>query len=274
MNDQNKISLQSPFLKTFADLKDIYAEITWTWHNWLPNGFVTMLASDAGVGKSMLALTVAHIVLHGKAWFDGMPYIPDVDSTVLWVECESGEPFHVHRAQSMRTDLTRIAIPYSLDEPNVVPSLSNTNDRERIGVAFADESHRLLVIDSLSGATNSDENSTDAGKVVQWLAELAKHCNKPVLLIHHMNKHKIHDVNQPPSISAIRGSSAIAQHPRVIWTLDNPDPTRPEIVRLAQAKNNLAMRPKYLTLQIEHGRIAPAPTANIVRDIWWQDDVF
>ena len=45
-----------------------------------------------------------------------------------------------------------------------------------------------LVVDSLSGGHNTNENETSAGKVVQAIAKIAGAVNKPILLAHHVNK--------------------------------------------------------------------------------------
>jgi hypothetical protein len=79
---------------------------------------------------------------------------------------------------------------------------------------------KLIVIDSLSGGNGSnDENSTgQMSDTMKFLAVLAQRSQKPVLLIHHLNKNKdLKDEN----ISRIRGSSAIIQYCRIIWSISS-----------------------------------------------------
>lgn len=242
-------------LRTWSDLSALYGDIRWLWPSWLPHGFVTMLAADPGTGKSLLALHTAHMVMHGNTWPDNEPNEPDPYALVLWIECESGEPFHIHRAQLIGMDIERIVEPFMSHEDSHTPRLTNAEDKQRIAATLALPEIALCVIDSFSGSMEGDENSAEAGKVTQWLAEQAKATNKPVLLIHHLRK-RIGKSEDPPTQADIRGSSAITQHCRVIWTLDTPDAMSPDKLRLAQAKNNLAPRPKPLMLFIgENARI-------------------
>ncbi|MBK7578526.1 MAG: AAA family ATPase, partial [Ignavibacteria bacterium] len=138
-------------------------------------------------------------------------------------------------------------------------TLTDRNDRERIETVAGLPSIALVVVDSLSGGHTLDENSSQTGSVMQWLSSLAKKTGKPFLIVHHMNKSGMGHMNksgmgksnEPPTLSAIRGSTALLQHARVIWTLDCPDATRSSELRLACAKSNLAQKPKPIRIDID-----------------------
>jgi RecA-family ATPase len=240
-------------LMTWAELEEEYASFTWQWHGWLPNGVVTMLAADPGIGKSMFALSVADKMLRGGAWFDGVrEHEAKGDTMTLWVECESGEPFHLIRAGKLGADTSRFVTMRALDESARTPALTNVTDRERFRSIMQNPDVCLAVIDSLSGAiTGIDENSAEVGKVVQWVSEVARDTGKPVLLIHHMNKStmRTRNADTPPSMADLRGSTSIAQHCRVIWAMDTPYGDDAKL-RLSCIKNNLAPKPHPVTLLI------------------------
>ena len=43
-------------------------EISWTWEDWIPDGYVAMIAAEAGVGKSLVALRLgASALMQGLA---------------------------------------------------------------------------------------------------------------------------------------------------------------------------------------------------------------
>lgn len=238
-------------LQTWDALKDVYASIEWIWPNWLPRGYVTLLASVPGVGKSMLALTAAKLVTHGGQWPDGYETINKY-SKVLWIETENGEPFHIGRARSIGMPLSHVLTPLTRADDDVQISLTNETHRKRIAYAAALESVDVIVVDSLSGGNTLDENSTQVGAIVQWLASVAKKVQKPIILIHHMNKSG-YEINssRPPSAGKIRGSGSILQYARVIWTLDTPDVERKDQLRLACVKNNLGPFAKPLQIEFD-----------------------
>lgn len=260
--------------RTWAELKKLYHEVQWIVPGWLPQGYVTMLAADPGVGKSFLALSVCKSILSGGRFYDGQTLKQTTRfPRVLWVEAEAGEPFHMQRAANMGINPLQMIEPRRCNEDSLTPSLSNARDRETIAAIMAHEDIAIVVVDSLSAATSGvDENSAAAGQAVQWLAEQARNTNKPVLLIHHMNKSTMRiRGTTAPTLADIRGSTAITQHARVVWTLDNPDESQPQLIRLACAKSNIGVKPDPILLQIHNGQIvnrihAVEPHENA----WWK----
>ena len=55
---------------------------------------------------------------------------------------------------------------------------------------------KLIVVDSLRGSHELDENSSNTMSIVKWLAELARNNGKPVLLSHHLRKQTLLDSNE------------------------------------------------------------------------------
>lgn len=249
-------------LRSWAQLKRFYSDISWLIPHWLPNGYVTMLAADPGVGKSLLALTIVKVVLEGGKTILGhdIPAPPRIPmKRVLWVEAEAGEPFHMKRAADLGINPLQIIEPRMEGDEHVTPSLTNAADRELISAILMHPDVTMCVVDSLSAATSgTDENSSQAGVHIKWLSELARNSNKPILVIHHMNKSGLRTRGSaPPTLADIRGTSAILQHARMIWTLDNPQPEDPTMLRIACAKSNLGQRPESIMLQNRTGRIEP-----------------
>lgn len=267
--------------RTWNDLQNVYANVKWLWPEWLPVGYVTMLAADPGVGKSMLALTVCHIVTNGGEWLDRVHrYDHNPNDLIAWVECEAGEPFHIIRSKSIGMDMTKVLTMRTHEEDVSTPSLTNATDKARLRAMMELPNVRLVVIDSLSGASQGvDENSAESGRVVQWVADQARDCGKAVLLIHHMNKGAMRvRGTEPPTMADIRGSTAIQQYCRAIWTLDVPNASDPESLRLAMLKSNLGKRPHPIRLLIDPTQrivsmgAMPAPSTQLrsgqYRDDW------
>src|SRR5262249_50223296 len=51
---------------TLADVCRLEPDRSWPWPGWLPRGALTALASDPGVGKTLLAMSIARALWHGR----------------------------------------------------------------------------------------------------------------------------------------------------------------------------------------------------------------
>lgn len=103
-----------------------------------------------------------------------------------------------------------------------------------------------------------------------WLASLARDSGKPILLTHHLRKRSS---RQDPQVTLerLRGSSAIPQACRLVWSIDAPDPWCPELRRLAVIKSNLGPFAPPLGFQIEDNGVRfcsppETPTQESVED--------
>ena len=258
-------------LVTWDDLRGEYADVEWAWRYWLPIGFVTMLAAAPGIGKSLFALTVARIVAQGGVWPNGDAYHAAKGSKVLWVETESGEPFHIKRAEAIGLNRRNIVSTRVRGESEHTPVLTQQATRDRVEGILEHPHVSMAIVDSFSGSHSLDENSTQAGMVMKWLAECAKRTQKPILVVHHMNKTGMRQGEVAPTMADIRGSSSIIQFARVVWTLDTPDTSRPHILRLSCLKSNLDAKQPAIGIEIQdQGRLhwtnAPLSQADYLRN--------
>jgi putative DNA primase/helicase len=74
---------------TWAALEDGTEAVQWAWPGWLPSGFLTVLASEPGAGKSSLCLRLVACYTAGLPWPDGSPFTAQ-PGRVLWCEGEAG----------------------------------------------------------------------------------------------------------------------------------------------------------------------------------------
>jgi putative DNA primase/helicase len=238
---------------TWGDIAKTLGPITWVWPDWLPAGMLTIVAAEPGVGKSALCLRIAATMIGDmELWPDGAAYAGE-RGRVVWAEAESGQAINLERARGWGLSLDRLIQPglpledFRLDDQTKLDAL--------IDLAFEPDVN-AIIIDSLRGANSRNENDSDVIALVMRLAELARDANKPVILTHHLRKRNILDGPEGPSLDRLRGSSAIVQPARVVWTLDTPDPYDKETRRLAQAKNNLARNPEPIGFTIGAGGVA------------------
>jgi putative DNA primase/helicase len=262
----DRLRLAAPALTcaTWADLEGLIGPIAWDWPGWLPRGFLTMLAGEAGLGKSILALRLCACYLRGDDWPDGTPRDKAAtghNGAVVWCEAEAAQVLNWERARAWGLPLERILAPLgaledvSIDVPAHREAISRLAHRPEVG---------LVVVDSFSGASRRDENSSESLAAVRWLAALARDTGKPVLLLHHLRKRGLLDGDHKVSLERLRGHSSIVQPARTVLALDAPDPKRAERRRLSVIKSNLAPFPEPLGFWVtERGevRFGEAPEA-------------
>ena len=246
---------------TWADLDAVIGPIEWAWQGWLPKGFLTILVGEPGVGKSILALRLCAAFLGtSELWPDSSRYAAEAGS-VLWCEAEAAQPLNLERAKSWGLPLDRLVFPF--DDPMRDVQLDNPEHRRAIAALIRREDVRFCVIDSLSGASGGDENSSEALATVHWIAEQARDSGRPILVNHHLRKRGLFDGDDKVTLARVRGYSGIVQPARIVLALDTPDPMDEDTKRLSVIKSNLGRFPEPLGLQItEQGVIfcdAPQP---------------
>jgi putative DNA primase/helicase len=254
------ISSPTRRVATWADLDGVIGPVAWDWHGWIPRGFLTILAGETGVGKSILALRLCACYLRGDDWPDGRKYSGE-PGQILWCEAEAAQVLNWERALSWALPREKILVPLGvledvqIDDPEHRRAMAYIADRPEV---------RFVVVDSFSGASRRDENSSESMAAVKWLAALARDTGKPILLLHHLRKRGILDSDQKVSLERLRGHSSIVQPARLVLALDTPNPNREDTKRLSVIKSNLAPFPAPLGLRVtERGQVmfcqAPKP---------------
>lgn len=244
---------------TWKDIDDIVSPAEWDWPKWLVKGFLTILASESGMGKSHLMLWIASRYLVGGNWPDGAPFTGE-KGAVLWAETEAAQGLNTLRAKRWRLPIDQIYTPHQNPLDSVF--IDKPSDRKAIQTIAERSEVKLIVLDSLSGSHSGKENSSEMLHTVGWLAELARDTGKPVLVSHHLRKKGLVDGSEI-SIDRIRGSSAIVQTPRTIWGLDQMDSHSRETKRLSVIKSSFGMKPDPIGFKIQESGLtfvdAPQP---------------
>jgi len=211
--------------------------IHWDWPGWLPHAFLTILASEPGVGKSFTALRIAASYLDGRPWPDGARFTGRNDK-VLWCEGESGHKMHRQRLRTMRFDPDEMTFLFDGTWGNF--ELANPEHREALHTGLASANVGLLVLDSLTGLRGHGRQARATFEFVPELVDLAGEFGVPVLVTHHLHRRPNLDRNAQPDLERLLGSPILARAARVVWLLDAPDPADPDNRRLSMVKNNLA----------------------------------
>jgi hypothetical protein len=232
---------------TWSDLDGILGPLEWDWENWLAKGFLHILVGQTGEGKSRLALRVAATYLTDLDWPDGASY-EGARGSIGWAEAEAGQAMNRDRARAMGLPTDNILSP--LSNPLDDFRLSVPEHQAKLAALAMRPDVKIIVVDSLSGADPTAEKSTEDAKSINWLAALARDCQKPILLTHHLRKRGMLDTEGEVDLDRVRGISTILQYARVIWAIDTPDLTNKETKRLSVIKSNLAKKPKPIGFTI------------------------
>ena len=221
---------------SWADLDSVLGPITWAWKPWLPHGFLAGLLADQDMGKSILLLRIAACYLRGDPWPDDTPFHGDTGQ-VLWCEAESSQGLNWDRARRWGLPVDDILSP--LPDPLDDVLLDHPGHIQAIANAAALPGVRLVVVDSLTGASRNDINDARMFHIVKQLSDLARDFGKPVILSHHLRKQTAFDRRGIVTLQQGRGSLAIFQPARAVWAIDSPDPNDQHTRRLSLIKNNL-----------------------------------
>lgn len=245
---------QKQAYESLANIGPGLPEVTWYWTNWIPRGLLTVLAADAGIGKTNVALDLARRNIMGLPAPDGTPL--DIRSgNIIYVDAEGFLPVIYDRLAAWETELRCF---YPIQKPHrEMLDLGLKQNQDRLIDMCYDLKPDLLTIDSLSTISSKGENNVeDTREVLNLLADLAGHFNLALLLIHHLRKPANGHTNSsgPVSQHDLRGSSHLAYMARSILGLYIPglDANGPR--RLHMVKTNLCKHPRPLFMNY-----VPAP---------------
>jgi len=238
-----------PSYLTWAALDQILGDISWDWQDWLPQGFLTLVAASQEAGKSILALRIAGCYIMGWPWPDGTEFTAE-RGCVLWAEGEAGQQLNLSRAKAWGLDLTKIVTPH---ETIADFQFGNAEHREHLWRLYGESRIKFGVIDSLSGIHGGRESDAEMQRIIQPFAALARDESKPLIMNHHLSK-PAHGQTDVLTLNRVRGSGTITQTARLVWGIDRPGKEQPETRRLAVLKSNLGLKPRPLGFTIgDHG---------------------
>lgn len=233
--------------ETLADIGPTLKEVEWFWENWVPKGLLTLLAAEAGVGKTNVALDLARRVIGGLEAPDGGS-LATKSRNVIYIDAEGFLSVIYMRCKAWGMDLGKF---YPLRRPSREMIDLNTGkyQDELIDMCGAIKPD-LLIVDSLSTISLKGENSIeDMREILNYLADLAASFNLAIMLIHHLRKESNTNTRLAITQNDLRGSGHIAMMSRSLLGLHMAtagDPNGPRKLRVL--KTNLCPYPKPLVM--------------------------
>ena len=229
-------------IKTLADV--VPEQVSWLWPRRIPNGKVTILSGDPGLGKSFLSLDIAARVSLGGPWPDDGTA---TQGDVLIVSAEDGLADTIRpRLDLLGADTSRIhAIGITLREGEKEVGLSLADHLVQIEAAVIQHRAILLIIDPLlafTGRRTDTYKTSEVRPLLAAIASMAERTGCAILAIMHLNK-RTGEGSAIYRISASLDFAAAARSVLLVGMLPNDLKKR----ALVSVKSNLSAPPEAIS---------------------------
>ena len=209
--------------------------INWLIQNWLPLGKLTLLAGQAGTGKTQLAISIAAMLSAGKHLPDGSVNPPF--SILMWSGEDDISTVITPRFKASSAAMNKIHLVQGVTELNgqsrPFDFASDLPDLKAKAVQIGDIG--LIIIDPIVSVVAGDSNkSSDVRAGLQPIVDMAQELNCAVIGITHYRKSS----NAQNISDDVLGSQAYIAVPRVAWGTKRRDSDNTCVVAII--KNNLA----------------------------------
>ncbi|MBI4560542.1 MAG: AAA family ATPase [Candidatus Rokubacteria bacterium] len=231
-------------------LEDVASKpVTWLWPGRIPQGKLTLIVGDPGLGKSFLTIDLSARSTRGAPWPDGEP---GRTSDVVILTAEDGLADTVRpRLDALGGDPARIHVLTGIGDPEKPATFNLARDIPHLEDAVLRTRASLVVIDPLSAylAGIDSHKDADVRSILAPLAAMAERNGVAVVSVVHMNKGQ-----QRQALYRAQGSLAFVAAARAVFgvaeDLDNPG--RRLFVPL---KMNVAPKPPGLAFRLDGGRL-------------------
>ena len=220
--------------------------VEWIIPGWLAAGNLTLLAGQAGMGKTTLALGLAAAVSRGGNWGSGLPV--ESGEVVLWCGEDDLEHTIAPNLIASKADLNRIHFPAAVKTASGPREFDPETDMPAIAARMEQlDNPKLLVIDpvlSLVSSVKDNYKATEIRKALQPVQELATERGIAVVGLTHFLKR--HNSQGSDVQDQVIGSQAWVAVARMVWAVGKTDAGR----ALFRVKSNLGTTEGGFTYQI------------------------
>jgi hypothetical protein len=229
----------SPADATLADVRRLINDASWPWPGWMAGGALTALAADPGIGKTLLAMTLARTLWNGQPWPDGQANPMPAGTRTIWVPgdhhypqlldltCQYGLP---DESVVLNANKDAPTGGHDLDDPPALESLQRRIEAWKPG---------LVIIDTVGMTTARNLGKPEeAREYFGPLMTIATKTTTAFLLLTHLSK------------EAQALGRRIVGASRVVWKLTHPDPDGQPDRRKLWVDKSYALKPPAMGMTI------------------------
>jgi hypothetical protein len=243
-HDHDRRSEERLIITRASDLHE--RETKWLWPSYLPEGYITLIQGDPGLGKSTVTLEIAARVSRGES----LPRMNagNAPANVAVLSAEDGaEDVIKPRLRTAGADLDRVHIIGEVTRDHERRPIVLPGDVAHIRKECCERGVKLLILDPLIAFLMSNMNSfkdQDVRLALGPLAALAHEIGLTVLVVVHLNKR-----SDERAMYRGGGSIAFTAAARSVLVLA-ADPADGDQRVLASIEGNICRRPPALGFRI------------------------
>jgi hypothetical protein len=198
---------------TLADVRRLVADASWPWRGWLAGGVLNSLAADPGIGKTLLAMTLARTLWTGQPWPDGQPSTFPRGTRTLWVPGDHHYNQMLELAAQYGLPDEAILLNAEADAPTGGLDLDDAAVLESLEDQIGSEAPGLVIVDTVGMTTARNLGKPeDAREYFGPLMAIANRTKTSFLLLTHLSK-----------VAQALGRRIVGAS-RIVWKLTHPDP--------------------------------------------------
>ena len=246
-------------------------EVNWLWDGRIPRGKNTLLAGDAGLGKSYLSLDVAARVSTGGTWPDG----GDVEQgNVLIVTAEDGLADTLRpRLDKLGADMSRVHhIDVTVKKNDSSEGLSLDKHLGLLEAEITRRNATLLIIDPITAFAQGKDTykASDVRQLLTPVVSMAERTGCAVLTIQHLNKRSFeHNAlyrvsSSTDFVNVARSALLVAPHPdddarKVFGSIKSNLSAPPDVLGFRFTDDVFAWEPNPIDIKMSDVLSQPEP---------------
>lgn len=218
---------------TVADIRRTQTQESWTWPLYIPNSSLTLLAAEAGTGKTRFCFDLCRRMYHHLEWPDGAMIAAPPGGKFLWVVADNQWQEMCDISASFAIPDEAVILNSPASDPYSGTSLQSEEELADFEARIRRVRPALVIIDTITNTSDYKvEVANDAKRQYKPLQEIATRCQVPIVCVTHLN-----------AGGKVLGRRAV-EKVRVVIQMERPDPEgQPNRRRLWVSKSKAIMPP-------------------------------
>jgi hypothetical protein len=173
---------------TVADLRGLQSAESWICPLWIPSAALTLVAAEAGTGKTRFCFDLARRVYRDLGWPDGSAIGAVAGGKTLWVVADNQWQEMCDVAAAFGVPDEAVVLNATAADPYAGTSLQTGEELADLEARIRRVRPALVVIDTVTNTTDlKAQDVSDAKRQYKPLQEIANRCQVAILCVTHLN---------------------------------------------------------------------------------------